>query len=125
MSYPFFPPFKTRTVEAGTSSTGSQTITCVVPARAKLISVLVSAGWNQSQTAAATVDIVTLAALSTAAASAPSTISGLGGLSITTTTGGTFLFTPTSATYVNQGDIIQMNSTGTACPQMTCILQEF
>ena len=126
MSFPFFPPFKTRTVDAATTSTGSQLLTCVVPARGKLVSAQLSVGYNQSQTAAATVDFALHAgALGAAAGTTPSTISGMGGQSVTTTTAATFLFTPTGATYVNQGDVLVLSSTGTCCPQVMWVIQEF
>ena len=126
MSYPFFQPFKTRTIDAATTSTGSQLLTCVVPARGKIISAQLSVGYNQSQTAAATVDFELHAgALGSTAGSLPSTIAGMGGLSVTTTTAATFLFAATTATYVNQGDVLVLSSTGTCCPQVMWVIQEF
>ena len=130
MALPFFYPFKTRVLQASTTSTATTNLVVNVPHRGKLDNIQISYGFATAQTATATVDFVqTASGFTTTAALVPSTISGLGSSAllnaITTTTGGTIQFFPAAVTFVNPGDILQLISTGTASPSVSWIIKEF
>lgn len=118
---------KLRTIEAASTSSGTVVLSVVVPFRGKLLNAIFATGGGVGQTASATIDFTqTAGALSTAAAILGSTIAGMGQLSVTTTTGGSFVFgPPTTVTYVSQGDILSLSSTGTAGSMVSWIIGEF
>ena len=124
-------PFKNRVLQAATTSTATTNLMVTVPQRGKLDSVYLTVGFATAQSAAATVDFVQSACgLTTTAAIIASTIAGMGstGLgtgAVTTTTGGSFQFFPTSATFVNPGDVLGFFSTGTAAATVTWMIKEF
>ncbi len=130
MTLPFQYPFKTRVLSATSTSTASTTLMVTVPNRGKLDSAYLTVGFNSSQSAAATVDFVLSACgLTTTAAIIATTIMGstsIGTGAVTTTTGGSFNFSPTTATvYVNPGDVLGFYSTGTAGAVVSWVIKEF
>ncbi len=123
-------PFKNRVLSATSTSTASTTLMVTVPSRGKLESAFVSVGFNSAQSAAATVDFVlSSCGLTTTAAVIATTIMGstsIGTGAITTTTGGSFSFSPTTATvFVNPGDVLGFYSTGTAGATVSWVIKEF
>ncbi len=130
MAIPFFYPFKTRILEASTTSTAATVLTVVVPHRGRLDSVNLSVGMIGAQTGAASVDFIQVASgFSTAAAILGTTISGMGtvalGAAVTTTTGGSFNFVPTASTFVNPGDLLTLSATGCVGPNVAWVIKEF
>ena len=122
MSYPFFPPFKTRTLEVSSTSTGGSVLQVAVPARAKLVGVVVAYGGNISQTGPNTGNLdITLTPYNTSVGS-----TAIGQIACTTSTAGSVVALATTAVvYCNQGDILSAIPSTLACPSVTFILQEF
>jgi len=106
MAYPNFYPFKTRVLNA--SSTSSNTIMSVaVPARALLIDAFYVTTSLQSQTAAGTADITVNGSTAGTGGSA----TGWTGLSVTTSTGNSSTqlsvkLGNASTVYLNAGDVL-------------------
>lgn len=106
MTYPNFYPFKTRVLNA--SSTSSNTIMSVaVPARALLLDAFYVTTSLQSQTAAGTADIT----VNGSTAGTGGGVTGWTGLSVTTSTGNSSTRLGTevgnaSTVYLNSGDVL-------------------
>ena len=124
MSYPFFPPFKTRTLEVSSTSTSVAVLQVAVPARAKLVGVVVAYGGGVSQTGPNTGNLDITLTPYTTGTSVGST--AIGQIACTTSTAGSVVALATTAVvYCNQGDILSAIPSTLACPSVTFILQEF
>ena len=120
MSYPFYPPFKTRIYECASSSSAAQTLANTVIARCKYQSTLVTVMSTSGGTSGVDIYAWPNILASGAITGAPASVTFTSGGSITTSTGNaSFLFTTTSsAPYLNQGDQICVEaSTGVSGPR--------
>ncbi len=125
MSLPVYYPFKTRVLNA-TSSSSSGTSAVAVAARSKLLNVWYA--YNASQTGAGAVDLTVNG----------STIAGAGGIATTTTTAGTsvqlYSVGSNSAAsinstggiqFLNAGDVLGTSASSQAVGTVTFVVQEF
>ena len=127
MAYPVFYPFKTRVLNASSSSSnGSQQV--AVPARAKYVSAVYAPTPQTAQTAAVnTCEIILWPVQLTNNTTATIISSGtLTAIVTTTGTAGTQIpITATTAIYVNAGDILATQLSSCVGGTVSFVLQEF
>ncbi len=116
MALSTFYPFKVRHYQAS-STTSNQTVSAPVVARGQLLGCWVATTPLASQTAVGTVDVTVNG----------STAAGLTGITITTSTGNsaTNLGAPTSATFLNAGDVLATIASSVVGHSATFIVREF
>lgn len=129
MSFPFSPPFKTRILNATSTTTANTQLTVPVPARGKFFGLVVGYGGAVAQTATGTGNF-DVTYCPSGGATAQSTVPSFGQLSVTTSTQGTFIatqltLTTTAVQYVNAGDMLSVITSTLACPSVSFIIQEF
>jgi len=114
MAYPIFYPFKTRVLNA-TSTSSNQTVSVPVPARAKFVTAYLATTPLASQTAAGAVDLCVNGS------------TAIGGVSITTSTGNssTSLGFSTSVVYLNAGDVLSTVASSVVGYSVSFVVQEF
>lgn len=124
MAYPQFYPFKTRVLNA--TSTSSNTIMAVpVPARSKFINAYYVTTPLASQTAVGTIDIT----VNGSTAGTAGGFSGWTGITVTTSTGNTSTNLGTSVSagvqYLNAGDVLATVASSVVGGGVSFVLQEF
>jgi len=124
MALPIFYPFKTRVLNA-TSTTSNQIVSVPVPARAKFINAFVATTPLASQTAVGTIDVTVNG--TTAGLSGGNT--GWTGITVTTSTGNssTNLGTGVSAgvQFLNAGDVLATIASSVVGYSVSFVVQEF
>ncbi len=126
MAYPTFYPFKTRVLNASSSSSNAQ-MSVAVPARAKYIGAVYSPTWLTAHTAAVnTCEVV----VTTQNAGVPDTVVISSGTqtAVTTTTGtiGTAIpVTASSVVFLNPTDILTTQLSSCVGGTMSYVVQEF
>lgn len=119
MALPIFYPFKTRYYTASSSSTAAGTIASVgVAARGKLIGATLTTNSQTTHSQATNAVDITVNG---------STVTGWGGLVVTTSTGNsaTVFGPPTATTYVKPGDVLSTVTSSVAGNCTVFIVQEF
>lgn len=126
MALPIFYPFKTRVLNA-TSTTSNAVMSVAVPARAKLVNAFYATTPQQSQTAAGTADITVNGSTAGTAGGA----TGWTGIAVTTSTGSSSTNlgaanTGTVATqFLNAGDVLATVYSSCVGGNTTFVVQEF
>ena len=117
MAYPTFFPFKTRVLNA-TSTTSNTIISVAVPARAKYVTGYFATTSGQSQTAAAnTAEVLVNGSVVVSSGTAVTTSTGNGSSNIPVTA--------TSAIYLSAGDVLSTVLSSCVGGNMSYVVQEF
>ncbi len=116
MAYPTFYPFKTKYLQA-TSTTSNSIMSTVAPARAKLIGAWYTTTSLSAHTAVGVVDVTVNG----------STATGMGALTVSTSTGAsaTNLGGPTAVTYLSAGDVLATVASSVVGGAVTFVVQEY
>ena len=124
MAIPFLYPFKTRVLNA-TSTTSNTIMSVAVPARCKLINAFYATTSLASQTAVGTADIT----VNGSTAGTAGGFAGWTGITVTTSTGNssTNLGTGVSAgaQYLNQGDVLATVISSSVGGSVSYVVQEY
>jgi|SRR6478672_7918075 hypothetical protein len=116
MAYPVVNPFKTRVLNASSSSSNTM-MSVAVPARAKLMGAFYATTPLQTHTAVGTADITVNG----------STAAGMTGITVSTSTGNssTNLGIPTSTVFLNAGDVLATVLSSCVGGNTSFVLREF